>query len=404
MLTAHNSSGQRVCLADERIRTKVKELRKVEDFFCPECGCRLVLKLGDKKAWHFAHEHRSSCSDYKRETLYHLSGKKQIYEWLKRWDISPEIEPFDPICRQRPDVGFCWNKKKYVVEYQCSPIPETLFLKRTNVFFENDYYPIWILGGNQLKRLKNNVVSLSAFHLLFTHLLRGQEVLIVYCPVTKQLIILHQLVPISTRKFLCSFYINTLEYLKPSSFLPDLSIKQPFILNWVLELKRFKDRLSTGPGAYNNCFLRTLYQNRLNIHLLPPQLGVPVKNSLLIETPPLIWQTFLFIDVFQHHKAGQLISLSSLIEAFSKRVRKKEILLRRLPLVKTRNPGEAVLSYMEILTILGYFKLVNNSMFQLKKPITISGSIPEKIKMERLFYNQFGLQIETAYHSTKSFY
>ena len=81
---------------------------------------------------HFAHQKGSLCVEsYERESEYHLAGKLQLFQWLNNQKLCPELEPFYPSIRQRPDIGVPYDKKNYALEFQCSAIPPELMIKRT---------------------------------------------------------------------------------------------------------------------------------------------------------------------------------------------------------------------------------------------------------------------------------
>lgn len=49
-----------------------------DNFSCPECGKKLIVKKGNIKEHHFAHDKNSECSNPKEETLLHLLSKEIV--------------------------------------------------------------------------------------------------------------------------------------------------------------------------------------------------------------------------------------------------------------------------------------------------------------------------------------
>ena len=63
-------------------------------------------------------------------------------------------------------------------------------------------------------------------------------------------------------------------------------------------------------SRYQYEFINELYANGVNISLLPPFVGLPVSDAPIIETSPLIWQSYLFIDLFNRKKANETLTFS----------------------------------------------------------------------------------------------
>lgn len=134
---------------DEQLRnwSKKKLLR------CPVCGEELQYCNGDFKIAYFRHLKNSNCIGDKfsePETEEHISGKKIIYEWLKENSkiSNLKLEGWIPETKQRPDIYFEYENKRYVIEFQCSPI-STEYVKRHELYKLADINDIWILGTDK---------------------------------------------------------------------------------------------------------------------------------------------------------------------------------------------------------------------------------------------------------------
>lgn len=55
MLVANTSDGKRLSLGEKWGKSDLIGIRSKEKFHCPECSQEVVMKLGSKKIWHFAH-------------------------------------------------------------------------------------------------------------------------------------------------------------------------------------------------------------------------------------------------------------------------------------------------------------------------------------------------------------
>ena len=123
LLTAKLVSGEVISLGANYERLELQKLRDKENFFCRSCSERVILKLGTKRIFHFAHEKGASCTEeFERESEYHMSGKLKLFQWLTDQGISAELECYFPAIKQRADIAFQFEGKTYCLEYQCSKI------------------------------------------------------------------------------------------------------------------------------------------------------------------------------------------------------------------------------------------------------------------------------------------
>lgn len=101
---------------------------------------------------------KNECEDKysESETEEHLNGKRDLYEWIKKQNgvTNAILEGWIPETKQRPDIMFEYNGKKYVIEYQCSPIA-TEYVERHDLYKASGIIDIWILGTE--KYLKSNM-------------------------------------------------------------------------------------------------------------------------------------------------------------------------------------------------------------------------------------------------------
>ncbi|MBT2697131.1 hypothetical protein J7E79_06860 [Bacillus sp. ISL-40] len=210
MLTAQTKIGEKICLGLDYKKETLMALRNKEEFFCPICGESVLLKLGDQRIFHFAHKQGGACRDfYENESNYHMEGKRQLFQWLIRQKIPSVLEYFDREIQQRPDIMFNHNGKKYALEYQCSTIPESIFIKRTNSYLQNGYIPLWILSSNKILIKKRNIVVLSNFQYLFLRTTSsGKFYIPSYCPEKQQFHLVESITPYSTKNAFAnhSFY------------------------------------------------------------------------------------------------------------------------------------------------------------------------------------------------------
>lgn len=390
MLVANKRNGEVFSLVNGKTKQELVELKSREKFFCPDCGEEVIMKLGSKKIWHFSHTVSTSCQfEYDRESEYHLAGKLKLYNWLRSQGIDAELEKFDQEMKQKPDIAFDWNGQKYALEFQCSVIQADIFEKRTKTYLKHNVIPIWIAAENLIKRKSHMIVSMNHFLYLFLRSPNYAWNITAFCPITNQLINLHDIIPISTRKAIAILEGKNLSQASMEDLLSPNGRQFSFIKLWQAENQKLKSSYLMNPGAWQNRFLKELYRNRLSLFALPAVLGLPVRSSPYIETPSFIWQTYLYLDVFRHHKAGEFIHYARIRASFANRVKKGEIKLRTLPAAGERDSWYALADYVFLLTKVGYLEKINLGMVKVTKEMKIPASLGCQLEEEAKFFAEY---------------
>ncbi|WML43389.1 competence protein CoiA family protein [Neobacillus sp. PS3-40] len=390
MLTAKTKTGKKLCLGYKYKKETLLYLRSKEEFFCPVCEEKVSLKIGDKKIYHFAHQKGGSCREfYENETEYHMKGKLQLYQWLKGQNIAAELEYFDKEIQQRPDILFLYNGNKFAVEFQCSSIPEQLFTKRTENYLKHGYTPLWILGGNHYKKKDNETVSITNFQYLFLRKTKdGQFFLPYYFPDKKHFHLLYSIFPFSMKNAFGQTLSLSLDKLTISSILdPKVNIKLSDQA-WRKKLEVYQLHWSAYPSPGKKYFLRTLYNLRMNLFLMPPEIGLPILHSWLIQTPAFIWQAYLYIDIFRKKNIGDFITIEEIERSFTNRINKGQIQTRGFPQISIIRPFQAVMEYVFILEKHGVLDCKGGRSFLVRRNIKIPMTNREKEEMANYFYQQ----------------
>ena len=119
---------------------------KSEEFFCPACKQKVILKKGTIKVAHFAHYHQCSLN-IEGETLEHLLGKIGLQQAFLQAGLKNKLEVYLQKLHQRPDLLVLLNSNQFLaVEFQCAPLDLGLFEKRTASYLKNGLKCWWILG------------------------------------------------------------------------------------------------------------------------------------------------------------------------------------------------------------------------------------------------------------------
>lgn len=124
-----------------------------KNYCCPECGAHLILKHGQRKITHFAHQGNSGCVLREGESYEHLLGKQQIFEWARKKGWQAELEVYIPQLEQRADVFLRIGGQRVVIEFQCSPLSLTALQKRTLGYQSIGIKCYWFLGSPYKQKL-----------------------------------------------------------------------------------------------------------------------------------------------------------------------------------------------------------------------------------------------------------
>jgi competence CoiA-like predicted nuclease len=84
MLVAVNENGENIYAYEAK---KNDENGQKINYYCPECGCELILRQGTKNIWHFAHKDSQEVCifrKYDNESPQHIAMKFTIKELIER--------------------------------------------------------------------------------------------------------------------------------------------------------------------------------------------------------------------------------------------------------------------------------------------------------------------------------
>lgn len=371
MFVALLKNGETCSLLDDWTLEQLQQLRTTQSFFCPVCYERVQLKIGKKRMSHFAHETKCIV-ETERETIAHLQGKQQLYEWLRK-DFAVEVEKYLPHIQQRPDVFVMHKGRMYALEYQCSVIPSSLFIKRTKAYMSARIVPIWLLHSSHVQR-RGLLFHLSSFQWLF---LNDEATIICYCPERCEMGLLHHLIPLSATIAYGqweTFPLHTMSFLS----LHKTSALQHESLFHVWNMKKKKWRLSPMYYRANRTFCRIVYEAHMTPSLFPHEAGIPLRHSYWFETPPFIWQTYMLVEMM-NVPLHVTFSFHQLYERLQRFIRQNVVHIRLLPLVTKSHYSYALMDYLHALVSLRFLKKVGKSSFQRIRSWSLPRTIEEAI-------------------------
>ncbi|WP_243291358.1 competence protein CoiA family protein [Bacillus sp. FJAT-47783] len=304
MLVAETSDQEKIYLLDSNwTKDRLKQLKNNVQFRCPACQNPVQLKMGDTRIPHFAHLKSVSCSvDSENETLYHMEGKMQLFRWLKNQGISCELETYFPSIKQRADLFLSSQTEKYAIEYQCSKIPYSLMKSRTEGYENESMIPIWILGGNRLKRVKTFEFRFNEFLWLFIRFTsKGKPFMIFYCSKLKHFMILETIVPFSKQtvfaniKLFHPFDISFQDCLNPKQVEWNISTYQK---QWFLKLQRYRQTPKVHLNKQEKVLQSMLYETYgIPLTHIPSEAFIPLPNGWKIDEAVYVWQAVILYAI-----------------------------------------------------------------------------------------------------------
>ncbi|MGK4040927.1 competence protein CoiA family protein [Heyndrickxia oleronia] len=148
MLTAKIGEEIINCFDGKYDRYRLKQWSSKGIIKCPVCSGDYEYCHGEVVSPYFRHVGKD-CDGYysEPETDEHRNGKLLLYNWIRNQHgvTNCKLESWIPETKQRPDIYFEYNGKRFVIEYQCSPIASE-FLVRKELYKLAGINDIWILG------------------------------------------------------------------------------------------------------------------------------------------------------------------------------------------------------------------------------------------------------------------
>ena len=387
MFVALLKNGETISLLEGWTMRELQRLRGTETFYCPLCRGEVVLKLGNKRVHHFAHKKDTICAtEYEPESLYHMKGKKDLYTWVKNQGFTVEVEPYIQPIHQRPDILIRDRRKTYALEFQCSPISEQLFKKRTSAYLKAGIQPIWIHGASRLRYISSHTVNLPSFHWLFAqpHPFHSHCTIPYYCPHSKRFLFLFPMYPLSVTRTFSLSVSQQLDHLlfdglfkRDCSALPDL-----FWDEWLSQKKKWRLFFTLYPNKTTRYICSFFYRHNVTPALFPSEAGLPQKYGYLFETPIFIWQTIVLISVLKSQKRKGFFTFGDIYSTVKPFIHSRKLKLRTLPLMGNVPYLRAINEYIEILTQLGYIKKEKQATFCVRKAFTFPKTMDEAIKKD----------------------
>lgn len=160
-----------------------------------------------------------------------------------------------------------------------------------------------------------------------------------------------------------------------------------FLPYWVANSEKWLIQQSLFPDARKNKFLQFLYQRQLHPTSLPWEIGIPLPNMYIIETPPVEWQFYVWYFFLYTRKIGAVISKDE-IHRFIFHKLNLYIRFRGLPAISMDKKVQPFTNYISFLTSIGFFKDMKDKLIVVKKPEILKQGNVDRTYRKGVFYSK----------------
>lgn len=381
MLQAKSNDGQMITLAS-LTKQEIGNMRQAE-FFCPACDEPVLVKAGVKTIAHFAHRSNSECSSHDYgEGPYHDQGKHLLFQWLKQQGIDVELEKYLPEISQRPDLFVRLNNRKIAFEYQCARIPIETLKERNAGYFKAGITPIWILGANHFKRVRQHHFRIDQFTLSFMHRFSAEFPLTLYffCPHTRQFITIQHIQLTTSRNAIGQFQFTPLgEMTFSQMFSKQNTHEKSLYERWKKEKRAFRLQPTNRLYGSELAWHRWLYKKGTHKERLPAIVYLPVRGQYLMKTPLGNWQSRLCLDVIDPLPIGGIFTLQNCHRLFHYQTYQFSLL---------KQFDDPIYQYLHLLQRLHIIEEVEPKLFKKVKDIHSHKNIEGSLKEDARLMNQ----------------
>lgn len=301
-----------------------------EEYLCPACQEKVILKQGSLVSPHFAHQKHSDCHSFSEgESQEHLQGKKVLFKTLKKHYSEVSLEPYISQLQQRPDLMVKNERGDYqAIEFQCSPISIDKMIQRSQGYTKEGIEVIWILGQNfQLKETNYSHLLSYARHyqnkfpyLLRLHAQAGKlEILSHFSKSYSQKLSYYQTVLKLDQSEQLKQVFQSLSKLSPQKARPKIKEKHQRLQQ---QSYNMKSRVVAA--------LRSIYQEGHNLHSLPLEVYTESAYDWLIDSPDFQWR-FFYLMVLAQYDVHDIFSLADLEDIYLDLSRQGQLEFLRTP-------------------------------------------------------------------------
>lgn len=308
-----------------KTRDQVAMIKK-GPFYCPICRQMVQVKAGTINIPHFSHLSLEQCpSEWERESWDHLTGKLQLQDIFLKLNWNVDLEFYLNEISQKPDLLIEKDMHRMAIEYQCSSLSLERLHQRIEGYRKFGIEQRWIFGPQQLTLLKASQARLS--EVAFSCLQRANHQFYGWAlDVNRQTLIhIHHFLPFSPRKVFClhtPYSLQNVNPVNPKNSLPKI------LQDWEKERLKWSVFPNISKDKRDQAYNRFLYLENTHRSLLPPFIGIPQFSLPFIKTPAVVWQGYVFFDLFRLIQKQTKVSIQQLLQLIKKRVNTGEIMTR----------------------------------------------------------------------------
>ncbi|MGN4126531.1 competence protein CoiA [Lysinibacillus sphaericus] len=311
MLIAHTEHGKPF-ISYQHTRDALRLFRKNSNFFCPQCQQPVQLKIGTVNIPHFAHIANQVCERLfaEGESMLHLQGKVQLFEWLKKLGHTVELEPFIKRLSQRPDILVTKEHHQIAIEFQCSALSFEKWQLRTAGYESIHIKALWLFQTPKKNLTSQDTLKITIPPIIqqaITYPYKGLPYLMTYDAHAARFNYWTNLLYVQGYTFIAKLQYVPIEKQQFPFYVPKPVTKEAFDSYWQLYKKICAQygyqRLLRSKKGVQDTFLRSCYELRYSLEAMPVYVGIPVKNAEAIPMFSLEWQTILhhFCRQYQLH-------------------------------------------------------------------------------------------------------
>ena len=299
MLIAYTKQSKKF-ISYEYTREALLQYRQQIQFYCPQCHQPVRLKIGTMNIPHFAHVSNATCDRLfsEGESVLHLRGKMQLFEWLKSRGHTIELEPYLSKLAQRPDLLLQEQDKFTAIEFQCSAISHEKWQERTKGYLKEKIDVLWLFQTPPKKIVSEGIQKISISPLMqqaITHPQQGLPYLITFDANTSQFIYWSNLLHLHGHTFITKVQCLPIDFQRIPFLKPKSLSKEEFNRYWEIYRKTGEQfvyhRLLRSKKGVQDLFLRSCYEMNMSLEKMPPYVGLPVENAEAILSFSIEWQT-----------------------------------------------------------------------------------------------------------------
>ncbi|QIL45733.1 hypothetical protein G7081_00830 [Vagococcus coleopterorum] len=341
----------------------LKEINR-NGWYCPACHCSLIIKNGQKIRPHFAHKAKQECQSFSEaETAEHLSGKALLAKWCESIGVPYELEAYLPQLQQRPDLLI---HQKIAIEFQCSSLPWSRFIERTETYLDHGFQVIWIFGSKlelkgKLREIQRSALAYSPRLGYYLWQLDVTRDLLTCCYHIEELEISHQ---ICYSKRLFGRAKTAMSALLQPESSPIQMESRVYQIETVLS--KIKETTQLGLLRRQQEIMRIqeiLYREGANLNGLADDFLVPLTQPLMLKDSVILWRFYFWRACFEN----QGRTMTDIWHFFKIMCQKNNLATQSLPLVSDhllwqQFQSELMTSFQRTSRI----KLVNSRVIVLK--------------------------------------